>query len=474
MGLFWDFSLDFPRGGSKFEEQELNMKVELKLYQKKTKVVDGKYPVYLYIYENAKQFGYFGIQKLLGQDGGPIRYSPEEFTRIRQYNQSRDRIDRIRLQTFEDRIKDLVRERQLKTKDSVIEMLDMLNPSLEMTLFDNPFDDAQSQTLRTVIEEKINVLRKGNRSISEYSILLNKLDLFSKKHNPRSPKSLLDFPLEQLGNNVESLVKKFKDFLGEVKPDGKVLSEASVNSYLRQFRAILNIAKLDYGKSFSGCSTNIRAVKKHALTPPYLKKLWSTDFEAESETWAVNLAFLSYFLGGANLKDLINLKKSDHYIDGEGNSVICFIREKTKRTQKVLVTYLFRNEIRKVLDYFQNTNPHSSYLFDLTPPSVVLKVNLGDSTLSKYASAWNHIAQQHLRKVFQRDGIEVKASMKMIRISTFNITFRESRAISEDQNLAVKALGDTKEMVYNYVVEETELNTAKIIAKVLLEAVKTP
>jgi len=29
-------------------------------------------------------------------------------------------------------------------------------------------------------------------------------------------------------------------------------------------------------------------------------------------------------------------------------------------------------------------------------------------------------------------------------------------------------------MVYNYVVEETELNTAKIIAKVLLEAVKTP
>jgi hypothetical protein len=77
-----------------------------------------------------------------------------------------------------------------------------------------------------------------------------------------------------------------------------------------------------------------------------------------------------------------------------------------------------------------------------------------------------------LRKVFQRDGIEVKASMKMIRISTFNITFRESRAITEDQNLAVKALGDTKEMVYNYVDEETELYTAKIIAKVLLEAVK--
>ena len=34
-------------------------------------------------------------------------------------------------------------------------------------------------------------------------------------------------------------------------------------------------------------------------------------------------------------------------------------------------------------------------------------------------------------------------------------------SITEDQNLAVKALGDTKEMVYNYVVEETQLNTAK-------------
>jgi len=450
------------------------MKVELKLHQKKSKLVDGKYPVYLYIYENDKNFGYYGIKKLLGHDGGATRYAPTEFARIRQFNQSRDRNDRIRLQTFEDKIKDLIRERQLKTKKSVIQMLDLLNPNLEMTLFDNPFDEAQSQTLRTIIDEKIDSLRKDNRSISEYSVLVSKLEAFSKRHNPRSSKSLLDFPIEQLGTNVEGIVKKFKDFLGEVKPDGKVLSEASVNSYLRQFRAILNIAKLDYGKSFSGCSTNIRAVKKHAITPLYLQKLWLTDCEFESERWALNLAFLSYFLGGANLKDLINLKKSDHYLDADGNSVVGFIREKTKRTQKVIITYLFRNEISKILDYFQNTNPHSEYLFDLTPPSVVTKVDLNDSTLSKYASAWNHIAQQHLRKVFHRDGIEVKANMKMIRISAFNITFRESRAITADQNLAVKALGDTKEMWVNYVVEESELNTAKTIAMVLLQAVQTP
>ena len=450
------------------------MKVELKLHQKKSKLVDGKYPVDLYIYENDKNFGYYGIKKLLGHDGGATRYAPTEFARIRQFNQSRDRNDRIRLQTFEDKIKDLIRERQLKTKESVIQMLDLLNPNLEMTLFDNPFDEAQNQTLRTIIDEKIDSLRKDNRSISEYSVLVSKLEAFSKRHNPRSSKSLLDFPIEQLGTNVEGIVKKFKDFLGEVKPDGKVLKEASVNSYLRQFRAILNIAKLDYGKSFSGCSTNIRAVKKHAITPLYLQKLWLTDCEFESERWAVNLAFLSYFLGGANLKDLINLKKSDHYLDADGNSVVGFIREKTKRTQKVIITYLFRNEIKKILDCFQNKNPHSEYLFDLTPPSVVTKVDLNDSTLSKYASAWNHIAQQHLRKVFHRDGIQVKANMKMIRISAFNITFRESRAIIEDQNLAVRALGDTKEMWVNYVVEESELNTAKTIAMVLLQAVKAP
>lgn len=448
------------------------MKVELKLFQKESKKDEnGRYPVHLYVNDGRPNgVAYFGIRNLFKRNELDFRYTPKEFEEIRVRNIGRFNELRRVLNHIEDLIREEIIKKKLKTKQEVRELVDSL--ALQDDLFNSTSSNSNSRTIGDIFEMKISSLVAEGRSKDEYLTCLKHFRRFLDSN--KKFKIAYDQPISFLDESAtEAMVSNFRGYL--TSPT-RGLSQNSVKSYLRQLRHIFNLAKIPRGTAFAGISTSTPSLKKVSLGPLLLKQLWDEDYSDDPMVeWSVNLALLTYFFGGANVMDLLNLKKENMEKIDKSNVLVQFVRTKTKRSSaKYIYCYLLVDKIERVLKYFSFNERPDDYLFELTPPSSSVDFSSNNHFL-KRSNLINDYAKKHLTKLFKRDRNKLdpefkfqKVGLKLIRVSVMNILYSYNSENIERMRMATEALGDTMAMGRYYISMESEVQAARKRAETLL------
>jgi site-specific recombinase XerD len=215
----------------------------------------------------------------------------------------------------------------------------------------------QSTYLFNLFEAKIERLKQINKigTAKYYCDCLNSI----KKHNNEK-----DIKLSEV--NYEFL-KKYEQAL---KVNGNV--ENGIANKMRSIRSIYNeaielglISREKYPFNQYKISTLKQEKKYRALSLDQIKMIKNLDTNIYQDLkLSKDLFLFSYYTGGMNFIDLINLKISDLYND---DSRVTYIRSKTKG----VLDFKLNENAKKILEYYKRFNIGTKYLFP-----ILLKDNL--------------------------------------------------------------------------------------------------
>lgn len=217
----------------------------------------------------------------------------------------------------------------------------------------NRLKKAATDTLSTAFEAKIAELRTDERigTMLFYDNILKNINRFSKD-----------------GARIDSVsvdwLKRYEKFLlNEDK------TRTTVGMHMRGIRAILNEAKragilknsqYPFGKG----KFEIQAgeARKMALTIEQVGMIARYDDGSEATRKYRDYWLFLYFCNGINVADFVKLKYKD-IIDGE----ICFIRQKTKRTSRVLkeVRVIITEPMQDIINRWGNPVSPNNFIFPI-------------------------------------------------------------------------------------------------------------
>ena len=173
-------------------------------------------------------------------------------------------------------------------------------------------------TFDVIAKEFLSTLQSESRikSYKLYKSAISHFNRFLKKEH--------DIPLEQIR---PSHIHQYQDFL-----EKRELSSTTVRIYLTLIKVILNYAiKMDYihykVHPFAACILPSSRIRNLDLTVDELKSLRDVSLKEQNLLIVRDLFMLTYYLGGINLKDLL-----DYHFE-ENNLILSYIRHKTYRTK---------------------------------------------------------------------------------------------------------------------------------------------
>lgn len=173
-------------------------------------------------------------------------------------------------------------------------------------------------TFDVIAKEFLSTLQSESRikSYKLYKTAISHFNRFLKKEH--------DIPLEQIR---PSHIHQYQDFL-----EKRELSSTTVRIYLTLIKVILNYAiKMDYihykVHPFAACILPSSRIRNLDLTVDELKSLRDVSLKEQNLLIVRDLFMLTYYLGGINLKDLL-----DYHFE-ENNLILSYIRHKTYRTK---------------------------------------------------------------------------------------------------------------------------------------------
>lgn len=173
-------------------------------------------------------------------------------------------------------------------------------------------------TFDVIAKEFLSTLQSESRikSYKLYKTAISHFNRFLKKEH--------DIPLEQIR---PSHIHQYQNFL-----EKRELSSTTVRIYLTLIKVILNYAiKMDYihykVHPFAACILPSSRIKNLDLTVDELKSLRDVSLKEQNLLIVRDLFMLTYYLGGINLKDLL-----DYHFE-ENNLILSYIRHKTYRTK---------------------------------------------------------------------------------------------------------------------------------------------
>lgn len=173
-------------------------------------------------------------------------------------------------------------------------------------------------TFDVIAKEFLSTLQSESRikSYKLYKTAISHFNRFLKKEH--------DIPLEQIR---PSHIHQYQNFL-----EKRELSSTTVRIYLTLIRVILNYAiKMDYihykVHPFAACILPSSRIRNLDLTVDELKSLRDVSLKEQNLLIVRDLFMLTYYLGGINLKDLL-----DYHFE-ENNLILSYIRHKTYRTK---------------------------------------------------------------------------------------------------------------------------------------------
>lgn len=173
-------------------------------------------------------------------------------------------------------------------------------------------------TFDVIAKEFLSTLQSESRikSYKLYKTAISHFNRFLKKEH--------DIPLEQIR---PSHIQQYQNFL-----EKRELSSTTVRIYLTLIKVILNYAiKMDYihykVHPFAACILPSSRIRNLDLTVDELKSLRDVSLKEQNLLIVRDLFMLTYYLGGINLKDLL-----DYHFE-ENNLILSYIRHKTYRTK---------------------------------------------------------------------------------------------------------------------------------------------
>ena len=173
-------------------------------------------------------------------------------------------------------------------------------------------------TFDVIAKEFLSTLQSESRikSYKLYKTAISQFNRFLKKEH--------DIPLEQIR---PSHIHQYQNFL-----EKRELSSTTVRIYLTLIKVILNYAiKMDYihykVHPFAACILPSSRIRNLDLTVDELKSLRDVSLKEQNLLIVRDLFMLTYYLGGINLKDLL-----DYHFE-ENNLILSYIRHKTYRTK---------------------------------------------------------------------------------------------------------------------------------------------
>lgn len=173
-------------------------------------------------------------------------------------------------------------------------------------------------TFDVIAKEFLSTLQSesGIKSYKLYKTAISHFNRFLKKEH--------DIPLEQIR---PSHIHQYQNFL-----EKRELSSTTVRIYLTLIKVILNYAiKMDYihykVHPFAACILPSSRIRNLDLTVDELKSLRDVSLKEQNLLIVRDLFMLTYYLGGINLKDLL-----DYHFE-ENNLILSYIRHKTYRTK---------------------------------------------------------------------------------------------------------------------------------------------
>lgn len=235
-----------------------------------------------------------------------------------------------------------------KAEKTISQIIPFSFVAFEETFFSNG-KDRKSLLLKHWFEDYINKLRANEQvgTAISYKTTINSIIGFKKNL--------------QIHDITSGFLQEYEKHLLN---DGKSIS--TVGIYMRQFRAIINLAikegimsqeKYPFKKYQIPAGRNV----KKALIEREIELLLNFVPEKEDEQKALDFWLLSYFCNGMNFADIIALKPEN--ING---NYLHFIRQKTKRTKKKDLRPIkvgLNSRAKIIIEKWKNTDAANPYLF---------------------------------------------------------------------------------------------------------------
>lgn len=256
-------------------------------------------------------------------------------------------------------------------------------------------------TFDVIAKEFLSTLQSESRikSYKLYKTAISHFNRFLKKEH--------DIPLEQIR---PSHIHQYQDFL-----EKRELSSTTVRIYLTLIKVILNYAiKMDYihykVHPFAACILPSSRIRNLDLTVDELKSLRDVSLKEQNLLIVRDLFMLTYYLGGINLKDLL-----DYHFE-ENNLILSYIRHKTYRTKhgENEIVFSIQPEAQQIISKYRTDKgflkfgPYESY------NKVYSLIYRYLSRIAREAGITSSISYYSARKSFAQHGYNIGIQIETI------------------------------------------------------------
>lgn len=256
-------------------------------------------------------------------------------------------------------------------------------------------------TFDVIAKEFLSTLQSESRikSYKLYKTAISHFNRFLKKEH--------DIPLEQIR---PSHIHQYQKFL-----EKRELSSTTVRIYLTLIKVILNYAiKKDYihykVHPFAACILPSSRIRNLDLTVEELKSLRDVSLKEQNLLIVRDLFMLTYYLGGINLKDLL-----DYHFE-ENNLILSYIRHKTYRTKhgENEIVFSIQPEAQQIISKYRTDKgflkfgPYESY------NKVYSLIYRYLSRIAREAGITSSISYYSARKSFAQHGYNIGIQIETI------------------------------------------------------------
>lgn len=256
-------------------------------------------------------------------------------------------------------------------------------------------------TFDVIAKEFLSTLQSESRikSYKLYKTAISHFNRFLKKEH--------NIPLEQIR---PSHIHQYQKFL-----EKRELSSTTVRIYLTLIKVILNYAiKMDYihykVHPFAACILPSSRIRNLDLTVEELKSLRDVSLKEQNLLIVRDLFMLTYYLGGINLKDLL-----DYHFE-ENNLILSYIRHKTYRTKhgENEIVFSIQPEAQQIISKYRTDKgflkfgPYESY------NKVYSVIYRYLSRIAREAGITSSISYYSARKSFAQHGYNIGIQIETI------------------------------------------------------------
>ena len=183
------------------------------------------------------------------------------------------------------------------------------------------------------------------------------------------------------------------------------INDTSINSYLGVLSSIINYAKncamVEFKVNpFAGITKPKTKIRQSWLSVDEIKYISDIELKKNNLIWCRDLFMLSYYLGGINLTDLLDINFNDCH------NTLSYVRHKTERLNPYAVSFSIPEEGMEIINRYKGENGHLNFGRSSIKSKILSNTPRNISILSKLTGIDNLIFYS-ARKSFSQHAFEL-------------------------------------------------------------------